>query len=148
MKELKSYVKSLLGSAVVFSTSAAATVGSNPKLSSPTDGALMPMLLALVVIIIAIYGTAWIAKKFNLTPNNTQHLKTITSLSLGGRERIIIVEIQDQQYAIGVTPSSVNTLFKLDEKITPQSFSVQDNKLLNKLTDLLNNDPSKVKKSN
>ena len=106
------------------------------------------MLMALIGIVIFIYLIAWAAKKLNLTPNHGQHIKTVTSMSLGGRERIVIIEVQNQQYAIGVTPHSVSTLFKLDENISVKAFSRPDNKVLNKLTELLNNDLSKVNKSN
>lgn len=154
MKELKSFANKVLTGLLVSScwsataaTTGKSSVASNPNLSSPTDGALLPMLMALIAIVVVIYLTAWVAKKFNLTPHQSNHMKTITSLSLGGRERIVIIEIQNQQYAIGVTPNSVNTLFKLDENITPTSFSVPDNKLLNKLTELLNNGLPKAKKN-
>jgi len=157
LKELKSFVKKIVAGGLLFSPLAisavepgakvTSTVASNPNLSSPTDGALLPMLMALIAIIVVIYVTAWVAKKFNLTPHQSNHMKTITSLSLGGRERIVIIEIQQQQYAIGVTPHSVNTLFKLDENIAPSSFSVPNNKLLNKLTELLNNELPKTKKN-
>lgn len=123
-------------------------VATNPKLNSPTDGALLPLLMALVAIILLIYGLAWLARKFNFTPNHHHHMKTITSLSLGGRERIVIIEVQGVQYALGVTPHSVNQLFKLEEPITPTSLMNSDNKLLNKLTEMLNNGvQSSMKKS-
>ena len=150
MKELKSFVKQLSSVLLLCSVSFeslaqgnASQVASNPKLNSPTDGALIPMLMALVAIIVLIYGLAWLAKRFNFTPNHHQHMKTITSLSLGGRERIVIIEVQGQQYAIGVTPHSVNHLFKLDEPLTQAKLMGQDNKILNKLTEILNNSGQK-----
>ena len=146
MKELKNFVKTKVSIALAYFVSfeslasmSTSQVASNPRLNSPTDGALVPMLLALMAIIVLIYSLAWLAKKFNITPSHQQHLKTITSMSLGGRERIVVVEIQGQQYALGVTPQSVNTLFKLDEPLANTSMISNDNKLLNKLADMLNN---------
>lgn len=107
--------------------------------------ALGPLLMALAAIIVCIYAIAWVAKKLNLTPHMNQHFKTVTSVSLGGRERIVVVELNGKQYALGVTSNSINLLFELEDNIENKAFAMQDNKLLNKLTELLNNDVSKVK---
>lgn len=101
--------------------------------------------MALAAIIVCIYAIAWVAKKLNLTPHMNQHFKTVTSVSLGGRERIVVVELNGKQYALGVTSNSINLLFELEDNIENKAFAMQDNKLLNKLTELLNNDVSKVK---
>ena len=130
---------SIFFSASALAQTSASQVGANPRLSSPTDGALLPMLVALAGIIVLIYGLAWLAKRFNFTPNHHRHMKTITSLSLGGRERIVIIEVQGEQHALGVTTNSVNHLFKLETPLPQGQLIHQDNKLLNKLMDMLTN---------
>ena len=104
--------------------------------SSDASDALLPMLLALLFIVFIIYGIAWLAKRFNLTPNNTGHFKLISSMSLGGRERILIIEVQGQQHVIGVTPQNVNHLFKLEHNIENKAGSLTEGVLLNKLNSL------------
>lgn len=85
--------------------------------SGPASDALMPMLLALLFVVFVIFAIAVVAKKLNLTPNNSSHFKMISSMSLGGRERIVIIEVQGKQHAIGVTPNNVNHLFSVENPI-------------------------------
>jgi flagellar biosynthetic protein FliO len=138
-------VTSAVSAAVNASATATEKLAEKPASYSSSE-ALLPMLMALGVIILTIYVIAWIAKKLNLTPHVNSHFKTITSVSLGGRERIIVVELSGKQYALGVTSNSINLLFELEDNIENPSFGLQDNKMLNKLTDLLNNEGKKVKK--
>ena len=60
----------------------------------------------------------------------------IASSSLGGRERIVVVEVQGEQHAIGVTPQSVNHLFKLEKNIETAKVQVTNNQLVNKINKL------------
>jgi len=113
--------------------STAAATGAEAALSNPAGAALVPMLMALLFIMFIIFVVAWVAKKLNLTPNNTGHFKLVSSMSLGGRERIVIIEVQGQQHAIGVTSQSVNHLFTLEENIEENTLPFKDNVLLNKL---------------
>lgn len=93
----------------------------------------MSMLLALVLVVAVIVAIAVLAKKFNLTPVGGSHFKLISSMSLGGRERIVIIEIQGRQHAIGVTNHSVNHLFELESNIEPTAAPFADGNLLKKL---------------
>ena len=94
------------------------------------------MILALVFVVFVIFAIAWVAKRFNLTPASSGHIKMISATSLGGRERIIVIEIEGQQHAIGVTNQSVNHLFKLENNIALPKQSLTENHLVNKINKL------------
>ncbi|GHB62351.1 hypothetical protein GCM10008107_09280 [Psychrosphaera saromensis] len=96
-------------------------------------GSLVSMLMALLFVLFVIFVIAWFAKKFNLTPASSEHFKLVSSMSLGGRERIVIIDVQGEQHAIGVTNQSVNHLFKLDNKIEKPTQALTDNSLVNKI---------------
>jgi flagellar biosynthetic protein FliO len=110
-------------------------------LGNQASDALLPMLLALLFIVFLIYVIAWAARKMNLAPANAQHFKLISSMSLGGRERIVIIEVQGKQHAIGVTNQSVNHLFELDENIETKSPQLTDNALVNKINKVFGYQP-------
>ena len=57
-------------------------------------------------------------------------------MSLGGRERIVVIEVQGEQHAIGVTNQSVNHLFTLEKKIETHTSVLTDKPLLNKINKL------------
>lgn len=94
------------------------------------------MIMALVFVVFVIVAIAWVAKKFNLAPVNNSYFKVVSSMSLGGRERIVIVEIQGEQHAIGVTNQSVNHLFKLDKNLENNKTELTDGAMLNKINKL------------
>ncbi len=99
----------------------------------PEAGNVLSMIMALLFVLVVIFLIAWLAKKFNLTPTSQDHFKLISSMSLGGRERIVIIEIQGEQHAIGVTNQNVNHLFKLENNVQKPSQQLTDNTLVNKI---------------
>jgi flagellar biosynthetic protein FliO len=70
---------------------------------------------ALFGIIAFILIVAWLAKRFGLA-GKTPHargLKVSASTSLGPRERVVIVEVEDARLVLGVTASQITVLHKL-----------------------------------
>lgn len=70
---------------------------------------------ALFGIIAFILIAAWLAKRFGLA-GKTAHargLKVSASTSLGPRERVVIVEVEDARLVLGVTASQISVLHKL-----------------------------------
>lgn len=106
------------------------------------------MILALLFVVAVIFAIAWVAKRFNLAPASSNQIKMVASSSLGGRERIVVIEIQGQQHAIGVTTQSVNHLFQLPEKLESPKTSLADNQLINKINKLFGYTPPQPEQSN
>lgn len=104
-------------------------------------GSLVSLLMALLFVLFVIFVIAWFAKKFNLTPASSDHFKLVSSMSLGGRERIVIIDVQGEQHAIGVTNQSVNHLFKLDTKIEKPTQELSNNNLVNKINKIFGYTP-------
>ena len=80
---------------------------------------------ALFGIIAFILIVAWLAKRFGLA-GKTAHargLKVSASTSLGPRERVVIVEVEDARLVLGVTASQITVLHKLP----PASETVPEN---------------------
>ncbi|ANG93349.1 flagellar type III secretion system protein FliO [Enterobacteriaceae bacterium 155047] len=70
---------------------------------------------ALIGIIAFILIAAWLAKRFGLA-GKTAHargLKVSASASLGPRERVVIVDVEDARLVLGVTASQINLLHTL-----------------------------------
>lgn len=77
----------------------------------------LPMLMSLGVVIVAILLLAAFYKKMNFGFANSRGLKIVTSLSLGTKERIVVIEVKGQQHVIGVTANQINHLITLDEPL-------------------------------
>ncbi|VAW92957.1 hypothetical protein MNBD_GAMMA22-553 [hydrothermal vent metagenome] len=76
------------------------------------------MFLGLVLIVGLILGLAWLVKRINNYQGNMNGvLKLLSMISVGQREKIVLIQIGKQQLLIGVAPGKVNTLLVLNENI-------------------------------
>lgn len=82
---------------------------------APTSGAFMLQLLSgLVMVLITIVVLAWLLKKVNRLPNKGQDaMEIVATLSLGPRERLIIVRSGNLKLLLGVAPGHIATLHVL-----------------------------------
>ena len=110
--------------ALVFGHLAFATTQNGPSTSPVTDNlSFVPVLFSLVVVIVAVFVVAYLAKKFNLGISGNRAIKVVSALSLGTRERVVIIEVAGKQHLIGVTAQQVNHLFELDKPIDESTAS-------------------------
>lgn len=77
----------------------------------------LALVIGLVLMLAAIY------RKVQLKLPGSQHFKIVSSVSVGPKERILVIEIQGKQRVIGVTPHSVNFLFDLDSPLPTEKLA-------------------------
>ncbi|WP_233803902.1 flagellar biosynthetic protein FliO [Paraburkholderia sp. HP33-1] len=74
-------------------------------------GAVLQTFVGLAVVIALVFGCAWLARRFGLQPGQRGGLvKTIGGASLGGKERVAVVEIGDTWLVLGAAPGNVRLL--------------------------------------
>lgn len=81
-------------------------------------GYMAQLVLGLIIVLICIVALAWIAKRFNRlqsTPDGS--LRVLGGMSMGARERIVLVQVGAKQLLLGVAPGQINTLHVLDEPL-------------------------------
>jgi flagellar protein FliO/FliZ len=77
---------------------------------SPT-GSLLQTLFALVLVLAVLGALAWFLKRYGpRAGGGTANLRVVGSLNLGGRERLLVVEIGNQWIVVGASPGRVNAL--------------------------------------
>jgi flagellar protein FliO/FliZ len=82
-----------------------------PGPAAPSTGSLLQTLLALCFVLALLAALAWFVKRFNpRAAGGAGHLRVVSTLSLGGRERIMVVEVADQWIVVGASPGRVNVL--------------------------------------
>lgn len=89
------------------------------SVADPMSGSyLLQLVIGLLVVLICIVALAWFAKKVNrfrlLTDDS---LKIIAGLSMGTRERVVLLQVGEKQLLIGIAPGRINTLHVLDTAI-------------------------------
>jgi len=78
------------------------------------------MILSLLMVLALIFISAIVLKRFNLTQQSSNQLKVIASLSLGAKEKVVVVQIGDQQLVLGVCSQQISLLKNLENPIDIQ----------------------------
>lgn len=84
-----------------------------PATMAPTSsaGSLLQTILALMFVLALLIGLAWFMKRYGpKVMGGNNKMRVISSLNLGGRERIVLVEVADQWIVVGASPGRINAL--------------------------------------
>lgn len=77
----------------------------------------MSMILSLLMVLAVIVVSAVILKRFQGVQHSFNGLKIVTSLHLGTKEKLVVVQSGDKQLLLGVTTQQITLLETLDEPI-------------------------------
>ncbi|MFM0200994.1 flagellar biosynthetic protein FliO [Paraburkholderia fungorum] len=89
----------------------ASGVGAGTAVPALGVGAVLQTIVGLLVVIGLVFACAWLARRFGLQPNSRGGLvRTIGGASLGGKERVAVVEIGDTWLVLGTAPGNVRLL--------------------------------------
>ncbi|MGQ5523713.1 flagellar biosynthetic protein FliO [Chitinimonas sp. PSY-7] len=98
-------------------TFAAESIPQTSEATPATGPALISfaqVFLALAVVLAAIFGTAWLARRF--APGQlvgASQLRVVSGVMVGAKERVVIVELADTWLVLGVTATQVSVLHTL-----------------------------------
>jgi flagellar protein FliO/FliZ len=123
-----------LAGAALLLGAAAAHAQSAPK---PLEGpSFMPMVVALVFVLGLMGAAVWVLRRTGIAPRaGSSHLKIVSQLALGPRERVVVVEAGDRWLLLGVGAGGISRLGTLPRAegapadIAPQSFGALLGKL-------------------
>ncbi len=88
--------------------------------------AIAQMLGSLVLVVLLIFACAWMAKRMPLNgAGRSGVLQLKASLSVGARERVVLVQAGSKSLVLGVAPGRVNTLHVLDENLAGEEAFAQ-----------------------
>ncbi|HWU99165.1 MAG TPA: flagellar biosynthetic protein FliO [Oxalicibacterium sp.] len=123
LRNLLLLAPAMLTSVVAVARPIPSTVASMPA-PSPTGG-LLQVLLGLIVVLGLMAALAWVLRRFNSAKGlGHADIRVIGGVSVGNRERVVVVEIADQWIVVGVAPgrvSAVATMQKQDVAIATDS---------------------------
>ena len=114
----------------------------------PSDYFLQ-IVLSLVLVLLIIFLSAWMLRRYGRSPGVADgNLKVLGALSVGQRERIMLLQVGEDQILVGVTNSRISTLHQLDKNIevnAPQpingSFAQRLQEALGQKSTTTNNQP-------
>lgn len=104
----------------------ATTAQTSAALEPLSSSYLLKLTGGLILVVIVIFGLAWMVKKMNLTPRSqTGLIKVVAGLNLGTREKILLLEIGDEQILVGLCPGRIEKLHTLTTPLNTDSIDVQ-----------------------
>lgn len=123
---------------LLFLPAAALAAGKGATLSETgTVHTIMSLGLGLVVVLGLIFGCAWLVRRVNgLHGVNTSAMRIVSVMSVGQRERIVLLEVGGQQILVGVTAHNVRTLHVFDEPVVSPK-SPRDSEFASRLQSML-----------
>ncbi len=93
-------------------------------------GNYLQMFFGLLVVVALVFGMAWFMRRMgNLNGVTAGNLKVLGGVSVGQRERIVLVQAGDTQLLVGVAPGEIRTLHVMDEPIATQDNANQTTKV-------------------
>lgn len=77
------------------------------------------MLLGLLVVVLLMVTLAWLMRRMGgLTSAAAGSLRVLGGLSMGTRERVVLIQVGETQLLLGVAPGRVQTLHVLEHPIS------------------------------
>jgi flagellar protein FliO/FliZ len=92
-----------------------------PVAPASAGSSTMTMLFGLLLVLGLIVCIAWLLKRSGLTPTmqSSAAARVVGGVSVGNRERVVVVEIADQWIVVGVAPGRVNALATMPKQESP-----------------------------
>lgn len=76
------------------------------------------LALGLVLVVGLIFLIGYLMRRVGpLAPQGGQQIKLISSLALGPRDRLVLVDVGGKQLLLGASPGRINTLHAFDEPV-------------------------------
>ncbi len=86
--------------------------------TAPTAGGLAQVTFALLLVLVAIFAVAWVARRMRGFNNRVgEAIDVLADIPLGQKERAVLLKVGQKQILVGVAPGRVNTLHVLEEPL-------------------------------
>ena len=105
----------------------------------PSDYFLQ-ILLSLILILLIIFLSAWLLKRYaHINGALNGQIKVLGGLSLGQREKVVLLQVGEAQILVGVTTTQITTLHTLAKPIEVESSEMEARPFSRKLQGAMQN---------
>jgi flagellar protein FliO/FliZ len=81
-------------------------------------GGLAQVTLSLLLVLAVVFGAAWVVRRLRgFGKFGGGAVQIVTEIAVGTKERVVLVQVGNQQLLLGVAPGRVNTLHVLSEPV-------------------------------
>jgi flagellar protein FliO/FliZ len=146
---VKKFLRAVLGStlAMPFSVLAAepvatATTAAAPAVSSGVAGQLTQLVFGLLLVLGLIFFLAWLLRRVQQAgpAGKGQVIEIVGSRALGPRDRLMLVQVGNEQILLGLSPGSITALHVLKEPVQVPSTEKPTPEFAQRLLEMLGKD--------
>lgn len=103
---------------------------------------LLQTSISLLLVLGVILGLAWVARRLKLAPlNRSADLAVLAEVSVGVKERVVLLKVGDAQALVGVGADGVRSLSLLTQRVEIQATSAPDGPFAARLAEALKGAP-------
>jgi flagellar protein FliO/FliZ len=119
VKKVLGFVLSMPFSVLAAEPVATATAAAAPAVSSGVAGQLTQLVFGLLLVLGLIYFLAWLMRRVQQAgpAGKGQVIELIGSRALGPRDRLMLVQVGNEQILLGLSPGSITALHVLKEPV-------------------------------
>lgn len=93
-------------------------VTAKPVADSVNGSYLLQLIAGLSVVLVSIIVLAWFAKRFNRFQSSSDgSLQVLGGISMGARERVVLIQVGGEQLVLGVAPGNIRTLHVIENSV-------------------------------
>lgn len=85
--------------------------------SITNPGSVLSIFLSLLLVVAVIFALAYVMRRFNVTHVGQGQMKVVASMVAGAKERVMVIQVGNEQHLIGVTSHTISHLSKLEEHL-------------------------------
>ncbi|ARB30680.1 flagellar biosynthetic protein FliO [Pseudomonas tolaasii] len=112
-----------------------------PVVSSGIGGQLTQLVLGLLLVVGLIFVLAWLMRRVQrIGPGNAQVIEMVGSRALGPRDRLVLVQVGDEQILLGITPGRITPLHVLKSPVEVAKTEAATPEFAQRLMELLGKD--------
>lgn len=105
----------------------AKTITTKPAIDPLSGSNVFQMVAGLVLVLFLVIAVAWLVKRVGgVTMAGGGALSIVGGMSMGARERVVLIQVGDEQLLIGVSPGRIQKLHVLDKPIDIQTKKTTD----------------------
>ena len=112
-----------------------------PVVSSGIGGQLTQLVIGLLLVVGLIFVLAWLMRRVQrIGPGKAQVIELVGSRALGPRDRLVLVQVGEEQILLGITPGRITPLHVLKTPVDAASSETATPEFAQRLMELLGKD--------
>lgn len=88
---------------------------------------IISIIVSLAFVIAIIFALAYLMRRFNVAQSGNGQMKVVASMMAGAKEKIMVIEVGDEQHLVGITAQNINHLATLKHPLEKKTKETSSN---------------------